>query len=836
MASSNTRDLEIRLLGRFEVLCRGEPLPSSSWGRRKTQTLLKVLLTRPGSVFTQDQLIEALYGGENPQTKTHNLRGRISQLRHALEPSMKARGQSTYILRAGQGYYFDTNACWIDTEAFRERLTSAIQAEEAGHWALAAEMYETAISLYGGDFLEENQYEEWSLDVQEDLRGQHLRALARLAHCYAQLQEFDRAGEWCERALVLEPATEPVIRQRMEYAYQSGDQGKALEVYLKGVEALGERLSVEPSKETERLHQEITSGTLPRADRGLDPLRIAVVPLTHIGSDSDDVYFTDGMTEELISRLSMVRDLKVIAQASTSVYRNSDKGVARIGRELRVGTVLEGSVRRDGSHLRIAVQMIDVVSEEHVWSDVYSEELADVFGVQSDIADRVTEALKVQLFSDDRSRIAQERTENPEAYDCYLRGRHFVAKHTAEGYAKGIEYFERALAIDPKFASAYAGLADTHFWMVRDNLLPRDEGFGKAKDHAEKALELDSELSEAHASMGNVYWMHVRDPEKAELHLCEAIEINPSNALAHHLYADLLMNWDRYAEARREVDTALELDPLSPECNAAMGDMLIWVSADIDGAIRHFYRALEIDPTHVWAQSGLAVAKQRAGDWIGAEQILRQLIDQDPSNPLAHQEYAYHLMYQARFDESLIEIDEACRLGPGIPFLQYVKGEILFFARQYDEAHVQLEHVIGLDPSILHSHVILGMMHAVQGAYDASLKEVDTLATSTPMSSFTFMIANALSAIVHAKMGEPAEARIRLDKLLKEPAHHYGLSHFIASVCFTLGDIDVGFEWLERSSNESSLGYFRLKIDPLFDAVRDNPRFTSILKRMNLAD
>lgn len=834
MASANQSDLEIYLLGRFEVLRRGKPLPASSWGRRKTKTLLKVLLTRPGSVFTQDQLIEALYGGENPQAKTHNLRGRISQLRHALEPSMKARGQSTYVLRSGQGYYFDATSSWIDTEAFRERLTAAIDAEEAGHWALAAETYETAIDFYRGDFLEEDRYEEWSLDVREDLKGQHLRALARLAHCYAQLQEFDRAGEWCERVLALEPTTEPVIRQRMEYAYQAGEQGRALRIYQEGVAALKERLSVDPSEETTRLHQEIAEGTLPKEGRSLDPLRIAVLPLTHIGPDPDDVYFTDGMTEELISRLSMVRDLKVIAQTSVLVYKNSEKGVGQIGRELRVGTLLEGSVRRVDNRLRIAVQMIDVVSEEHVWSDVYAEELTDVFGVQSDIAGRVTEALKVQLLSTARNRIAQGRTQDLEAYDCYLRGRHFVAKHTAEGYAKGIEYFERALAIDPRFASAYAGLADTHYWMARESLLPRDEGFGKAKDHAEKALELDPELSEAHTSMGHVYWTHVRDPEQAELHLRKAIESNPSNAFAHHLYADLLMNWDRDDEAHREVCMALELDPLSPECNSAVGDILLWVDGDVDGAVRHFHRALEIDPIHLSAKIGLTDAKQFAGDWIGAEQVLRQLIDQDPSNPRAHQDYAYHLMYLARFAESLVEIDEARRLGSDTPFPQCVRGEILFSARQYNEAQAQLERVIELDPSIIHPHIILAIMHTARGDFDAALEEVDTLAESSPMSSYTFLIANALGATIHARTGEQGKARKQLDRLLVEAPHHSGLANLVACVYFALGDIDVGFEWLERSLDRPSLNYFRLKIDPLFDDVRDDPRFTAILERMNL--
>ena len=360
MSRGSHPDLEIRLLGRFQVLREGELLPSSSWGRRKTQTLLKILLTRPGSVFTQDQLIEALYGGENPQAKAHNLRGRISQLRHALEPSMKARGESKYVLRTGQGYYFDADACWIDTEAFRERLTSAIEAEEDGQWARAAEAYETAIKLYHGDLLEEDGYEEWSIEARDELRGQHLRALARIAHCYAQLHEFDRAGEWCGLALAIDPAAEPVIRQRMEYAYHAGEQGRALQIYEEGAAALEERLAVEPSEETVELYRQIEEGTLPKEGRELDPLRVAVLPLTHIGPDPDDVYFTDGMTEELISRLSRVRDLRVIAQTSVMPYKESSKGIAQIGRELHVGTVLEGSVRRANEHLRIAIQLIDI--------------------------------------------------------------------------------------------------------------------------------------------------------------------------------------------------------------------------------------------------------------------------------------------------------------------------------------------------------------------------------------------------------------------------------------------------------------------------------------------
>ena len=832
MASVRPRNLEICLFGRFEVRRRGKPLPREVWGRRKTQTLLKVLLTRPGSVFTQDQLIEALYGGENPQAKAHNLRGRISQLRHALEPSLEARGESTFIVRSGQGYTFDPDHCWIDTEAFRERLTTAIEAEEAGHWAIAVEAYETAVALYRGEFLEEDVYEEWSLHTRENLRGQHLRALARIAHCYAQMQEFDQAGTWCERALAIEPATEPVLRQRMEYAYHAGERGRALRIYQEGVAALEDRLGVAPSEETTDLYEQIRVGTLPREGHKLDPLRVAVLPLVHIGPDPDTIYFTDGMTEELISRLSTMADLRVIAQTSVMPYRGSDKGVAQIGRELRVGTVIEGSVRRADGRLRIAIQVIDAANEEHLWSDTYSELLADIFAVQSDIANRVSEALKLQLLSDRRERLERQPTAHPEAYDAYLRGRHFLARGTVDGYEKALEYFEQALTLDPEYAGAYAGLADVYLCKSQANLLSFGEGFPQARQYAEKALSIDPDLSAAHAAMGHALWLQAGETERAEESLQRALELNPSNAQAHHVYADLLINWDRPDEAYRETGLALELDPLSPACNSAMGDVLLWTQSDANGAIRYYRRALEIEPERPGALMGLVHALQFAGDWDGAEHTLRLQIEQNSSDPRLHEEYAHHLMFRGEFGSALAEIDEALRLSSGNPFMQYVRGEILFHAGRHREAREQLEQVIDLDPSVLQPHFILAMLHTACGNYNEATDEIDFLATSSPRSSFTFMFAEALRATILAKCGELTEARRRVTELLRDPPNRIGLDGMVAGAYFALGEIDEGFEWLERAVDTISLDYFRIKIDPRFDGVRNDPRFTSILERM----
>jgi len=539
------------------------------------------------------------------------------------------------------------------------------------------------------------------------------------------------------------------------------------------------------------------------------------------------------MTEELISRLARVQDLRVIAQTSVMPYKGVAKGIAQIGRELQVGTILEGSVRRANGDLRIAVQLIDATSEEHLWSDTFSEQLADVFAVQSRIANRVAEVLELRLLPEHRDQLDRQPTAHPEAYDGYLRGRHFLSKGTVDGYEKAIEYFERALALDPGFAAACAGLSDVYLTKTRDSLLSWSEGLPKAQEYAEKALALDPELSEAHEAMGYVTWMQGIGPEKAETHLRKAIKLNPSNATAHHAYADVLVNWVRGDEALREVTAALELDPLSPAHNAAMADVLFWENADADGAIRYYHRALEIDPAHPSAQTGLAIAQQFAGDWIGAEHTLRELIERDPADPRHHQQYAHYLMFRGQFDCALTEIDEALRLSSGNPFVQHVRGEILFVARRFSEARTQLEQVIELDPEVLHPHFILALLHTTEGDFDNAIQEIDFLASSNPRSPpYAFIFSEALRTTVLARTGESDEARRRLDELLANSRLSGALNNMAAATYFALGELDIGFAHLEKSLERPSLNYFRVKVSPEFDDVRDDSRFDAILEKM----
>ena len=835
MAAGTKSGLSIRLFGRFEVRQGSDPVPRAAWGRRKTLTLLKILLTNPGHTFSQDQLIEALYGEENPQAKFHNLRGRISQLRHALEPDLEHRGVSRFISRVGEGYRFEAEACWIDAEVFLERLRFAAVAEQEGQWNLAADAYETGLDLVSGDFLEEDRYEEWAFERRETLREETVKGLSALARCYAHLQQYDRAVECCDRALRMVPTAETIARQLMEYAYQAGDSAKALMAYRNLNEALARDLAVRVSEETEELHQRILQGDLPKVGLDLSPLRLAVLPLVNIGSTSRNAYFAEGMTEELIYRLSRLEKLQVIAQTSILAYRGVKKTAAQIGRELQVGTILEGSVRKSGKTFRITVQLIDVASETHLWSAAYEERVHNVFAIQANIADKVADALRVELLDQESRTLASARTEDPVAYDLYLRGRHQLATDTAEGFRAAIAYFEEAIRIDPEFASAYAGLADVWYTQTRGDCVSWEEGFGKAREYAEKALDLDPGLSEAHASMGHVAWTTLRDPEEAERHYRSALESAPGNAYAHYLYADLLLNWDRGEEAREHMEQALALDPLSPSVNSQMGSALFWTVGDVEGALRCFRRALEINPKCPWAQLSLAWTKEFAGDWSGAEETLRGLIDQYPEDPLFREEYAHHLGFLGRFSEALAQLEVAGRRCGWTPQLKCIQAETFLGSRRHEEASTVLEDVLDSEPNLVQAHLMLGTIHGLRGEYAAAQEQFDYVSKMAPLSSLAFPWANAWSACVSAWAGDTAEARKRLDCLLTQPRCRMTLEHLVASVYFALGDFDLGFEWLERSLSIPSPHRFRIGISPFFDVVRDDPRFQDILVRTGFA-
>ena len=332
-----------------------------------------------------------------------------------------------------------------------------------------------------------------------------------------------------------------------------------------------------------------------------DRRRIAILPFTNISSDPADEYFADGMTEELISTMSRIRGLKVIARTSVMGYKEGHKKVNEVAKELNVGTVLEGSVRKAGNRIRITVQLIDSETSEHTWAESYDRELIDVFAVQTDISTTVAEALKVQLLSEERAVMEKRPTTDPEAYTLYLKGRYSWNERTQQGINKAVEYFEQAARVDPTFALAYSGLADCYNALAGFDWMAPDLAYPLAKRFSMKALEIDESLAEAHASLAVTLKNQLWDFGSAERELRRAIELRPSYALAYHWLAGLLGMFGKVEEALSWERRGIEIDPYSPTISTGLANWLA-VSGKTDEAMKQYGRIAKLDPGYIPAR------------------------------------------------------------------------------------------------------------------------------------------------------------------------------------------------------------------------------------------
>ncbi len=307
------------------------------------------------------------------------------------------------------------------------------------------------------------------------------------------------------------------------------------------------------------------------------------------------------MTEELISAASKIGGLGVIARTSVMRYKGATKTIGEIGKELGVGTLLEGSVRKVGNKVRITVQLVNARTEEHVWSQTYDRALEDVFAVQSEIAQTIARSLKVRILKHEKLGLEKKPTDNVEAYSQYLKGRHSLNTRTEQGAKKAIVHFEQALQKDSRYSLAYTGLADAYAVMALLELVPPKEAFPRARESAQKALEIDGGLAEAHASLGLVHFQYDWDWQGAEKELKLAVELNPNYAPAHQFFADYLKAMGRFDEALAEMGRAQALDPLSLVINTGVGHVL-YLSRHYDRAIEQYRSVVKLDPTFLQAR------------------------------------------------------------------------------------------------------------------------------------------------------------------------------------------------------------------------------------------
>ncbi len=327
----------------------------------------------------------------------------------------------------------------------------------------------------------------------------------------------------------------------------------------------------------------------------LDPHRVAILPLTNISGDPNDGYFADGMTEELIATVSRIGELSVISRTSIMKYKGATTSIGEIGAELSAGAVLEGSVRRAGNRVRITVQLIDAQRDKHLWAQSYDRDLTDVFAIQGDIAQKIADALEVQLLSKEKQSLQRTHAVNPDAYSLYLKGRFYWNERTEDGVRKALGCFEDAVRIAPDFAMGYSGLADCYLILADYYWISPAEAAPKVREYAMRALGLDASLAEAHASFGlgmlNLFW----DFAVAEMEFKRALELRPNYAPALHWYCALLISRRKADESLAMEMRAVEIDPHSRIISMGVGVSLL-MQGRAREAIEQFQRVIDLNP------------------------------------------------------------------------------------------------------------------------------------------------------------------------------------------------------------------------------------------------
>jgi TolB-like protein/tetratricopeptide (TPR) repeat protein len=321
---------------------------------------------------------------------------------------------------------------------------------------------------------------------------------------------------------------------------------------------------------------------------------LAVLPLENVSRDPDEEYFVDGMTEALISDLAKIGGLKVISPTSVLRYKGTTKSLPEIAKELNVEAVVGGSVLRVGEQVRITAHLIRAATDEHLWAESYVHDLRDVLRLHSEVARTIAQQIKVTLTPQEQARMVEARSVNPKAYQAYLKGRFYWNKRSKIGGQNAIEHFGVAIKLDPGYAPAFAGLADSYTVLARNGHVSPKEAFPLAKQAALKAIELDHESPEAHGALAGIALNFDWDWTVAERELLQALDLNPSYEEAHHQYSHLFMTLARSEESLSESRRALEVNPLDPLLNVHLGWHFM-MNRQYDDAIAQLKSVLEMD-------------------------------------------------------------------------------------------------------------------------------------------------------------------------------------------------------------------------------------------------
>ena len=362
---------------------------------------------------------------------------------------------------------------------------------------------------------------------------------------------------------------------------------------------------------------------------------LVVLPLENLSGDKGQDYFADGMTDELIANLAKIRSLRVISRSTAMAYKGTRKPLSEIARELHVDAVIEGTVLREGSRIRITAELVQVSTDHHLWAETYESQIGDVLALQNRVSSAIVNEIRINLTPEDRARLAKNPAIAPEAYENYLKGRFYWNKRSDENLMKAIGYFEQATHQDADYALAYAGLSDCYAIIGATifGTMPVDEAAPKARDAARRALDIDPDLAEAETSLATLKFNYDWDWSGAEEGFQRAIQFNPSYATAYQRYSLYLMAMGRFQDGFEQINKARELDPLSISINFSLGWRL-YMARQYDRAIEQLRNTLEMDPSYELPHLVVGQAYEQKGAFALAIPELRKAVDLSHGTPL----------------------------------------------------------------------------------------------------------------------------------------------------------------------------------------------------------
>jgi len=472
--------------------------------------------------------------------------------------------------------------------------------------AIAANASERVVQLYTGPLLDGFHLDDsidfgyWLDERRSELTHAYIGALLAFAAQQEEAGDVHGRARTCLRLVAADPYSGAYVRMLMHALAAAGDRAGAIRHASEHARRLHVDLDLEPDREIVALAEQLRSAAARRQpepnapDRARSP-SVAVLPFLNLSGDIGNEYFADGITEDVIAHLSKIRALKVISRTSVMRFKQRQHSLKEIGATLGATTLLDGTVRHAGDHVRIVAKLIDVEADRHLWVETYDRHVTDIFAIQTDVALQIAAALKAELSREEKTRVQREPTKDVEAYHLFLQGRQWFIRYTRGALGRAIEYFERAIALDPTFALAYANLGMAYTELVEGGAIAPDIAYERAAEVATEAMRLDPELGAAYCTMGHLKGIREFDWSGAEQNFKRALELSPNSSDTYDLYGRLCAALARYDEALALHDRARELDPLVHRMD---GVTTLLRARRYAEAVHRAEDALDLDPNY----------------------------------------------------------------------------------------------------------------------------------------------------------------------------------------------------------------------------------------------